>query len=146
MHYLSILFTYRKPSQCSLIHSTCQLPFYSSSSSHIFIHNYSFVTSHRTSQTRTSRTFIFSFLSALLIPHASPPYKGVVTITSHIYLFDFILRKEYFTVLLSTIFSAHHVLYPSFKLCPISLSHPPSAATCDPRYLKQSTSSNGSPL
>ena len=30
-------------------------------------------------------------------------------------------------------------LYPSFILCTTSLSHPQSAATCDSRYLKQST-------
>ena len=40
-------------------------------------------------------------------------------------------------------FSAPHAQYPSFILCTTSLSHPPSAATCDPRYLIQSTSSNG---
>ena len=47
---------------------------------------------------------------------------------------------------LRTLFSAPQALYPLFILCTTSLSHPPSAATCDPRYLKQSTSSNGSPL
>ena len=34
----------------------------------------------------------------------------------------------------------------SFILCTTSISHPPSAATCDPGHLKQSTSSNGSPF
>ena len=43
--------------------------------------------------------------------------------------------------------SAHflvpYALYPSFILCTSSLSHFPSDASCDPRYLKQSISSNG---
>ena len=45
-----------------------------------------------------------------------------------------------------TLFSASHALYPSFILCTPSLSHPPTAATCDPRDLKQSTSSIGEPF
>ena len=49
-------------------------------------------------------------------------------------------------LLLRTLFNAPQALYRSFILCTISLSYPPSAATCDPRYLKQSTSSNGSRL
>ena len=49
-------------------------------------------------------------------------------------------------LLLKTLFSAPQALYPSFILCTTSLSHPPSSATCDPRYLNQSTSSNGSPF
>ena len=49
-------------------------------------------------------------------------------------------------VLLSKHFSAPHVLYSSFILCTTSISHPPSATTCYPRYLKQSTSSNDSPF
>ena len=49
-------------------------------------------------------------------------------------------------LLLRAPFSTHQALYPSFILCTASLSHPPSAATCDPRRLKQSTSSNGSPF
>ena len=43
-------------------------------------------------------------------------------------------------------FRALQAQYPSFILCTTSLSHPQPAATCDPRYLKQSTSSNGSPF
>ena len=43
-------------------------------------------------------------------------------------------------------FNGPQALYPSLILCTTSLSHPPSAATCDPMYLKQSTSYNGSPF
>ena len=45
-------------------------------------------------------------------------------------------------------FIAQHTFQrsPSFIPCSTSLSHPPSAATCDPRYLIQSTSSNRSPF
>ena len=39
-----------------------------------------------------------------------------------------------------------HALYPSFILCATPLSHSPSAATCDSRYLKQSTFSHASPF
>ena len=49
-------------------------------------------------------------------------------------------------LLLMTLFSAGQALYRSFILCTASLSHPLSAATCDDRYLKQSTSSNDSPF
>ena len=43
-------------------------------------------------------------------------------------------------------FCVFRIEAPSFILCNTSLSHPPSAATCNRRYLKQSTSSNGSPF
>ena len=43
---------------------------------------------------------------------------------------DFNLNKHFF--FLSFLF-----LHPSFIQCTTSFSHPPSAATCDPRYLKQ---------
>ena len=49
-------------------------------------------------------------------------------------------------LLLSSLFSAPHALYQSFILCTESFSHPPSAAICDQCFLKQSTSSNGSPF
>ena len=89
-----------------------------------------------------SKTFTFLH-SALLIPHASAPYNSVGTIIpSYRQFLDFIPNP----LLLSTLFSAPHALYPSFILCTTSLSHPPSAATWDPRYLKQSISSNGLPL
>ena len=84
-------------------------------------------------------TFTF-LLSELLIPHASAPYNAVGTIThSYRHFFAFIPNP----LLLRTLFSTSQTLYQSFILCTTSLSHPPSAATCDPRYLKQSTSSNG---
>ena len=50
------------------------------------------------------------------------------------------------SLLLSTLFSSPQALYPSFILCTTSISHHPFAATCEPRYLKQSTSSIGSPF
>ena len=43
-------------------------------------------------------------------------------------------------------FSALLKLYTPHSLCTSSLSYPPSAATCDPRYLKQFNSSNGLPF
>ena len=85
-----------------------------------------------------SRIFTF-LLSALLIPHASAPYNAVGTIITPSY--RHLLAFISYPLLL---FSAPHALYPSFILCITSLSHPLSAATCDPRYLKQSTSSHGS--
>ena len=51
-------------------------------------------------------------------------------------------------LLLNTHFSAPHALYTHHSFCvphPF-ISGPPSAATCEPMYLKQSTSSNGSQL
>ena len=57
-----------------------------------------------------------------------------------------LLRTTPLVLLLRTLFSAPQALYPSFILCTTSFSHPPSAATCDPRYLKQSTSSKSSPF
>ena len=89
-----------------------------------------------------SRTFTF-LLSALLIPHAFAPYNAVGTITpSYRHFLGFIPNP----LLLRTVFSAPQAQYPSFIRCTTSLSHPPSAATCDSRYLKQSTSSYGSPF
>ena len=43
-------------------------------------------------------------------------------------------------------FSALPTLYTPRSFCVHTISQPPSAATCDPRSLKQSTSSNGSPF
>ena len=84
-----------------------------------------------------SRTFTF-LLSALFKPHASATYNAVGTITpSYRHFLGFIPSP----LLLSTLFSDPHALYHSFILCATTLSHPPSAATCDPRYLKQSTCS-----
>ena len=60
--------------------------------------------------------------------------------------YRYFLACIHIPLLLSTFFSAPHSLYPSFILCTISLSHPPSAETCDPRDLKQSTYSSGSPF
>ena len=87
-------------------------------------------------------SWIFTFLlSALLISHAFAPYNAVGTITpSYRYFLAFIPYPQ----LLSILSRAPHALYPSFILRTKSLSHPPTAATCDYRYLKQSTSSNGS--
>ena len=60
-----------------------------------------------------SRTFTF-LLSALLIPHASPPYNAVGTIThSYRHYFAFIHNP----LLLRILFSAPQALYPSFILC-----------------------------
>ena len=85
-------------------------------------------------------TFTF-LLSAFLIPHASASYNAVFTITaSYRHFLAFITNP----LLLRTLFSAPKALYHSFVLCTTSLSHHPLAATFDPRYLKQSTSSNGS--
>ena len=128
-----------KPSQYSPIRNTHQLPFYTSS-----LHAYSFQTlSIRDTPTKLLKHFIsstFTFLSsALLIPHASAPYNPVGRITpSYRHLFAFISNP----LLFSIFFSTPHDLNPSFTLRTTSLSQPPSAATCDARYLKQSTSSN----
>ena len=89
-----------------------------------------------------SRTFTL-LLSALLIPHASAPYNAVDTITP--------LNRHFLAyipnpLLLRTLFSAPQALYPSFILCTTSISLPPSAATCDHRYLKQSTSRSACPI
>ena len=84
-----------------------------------------------------SRTFTF-LLSALLIPQASAPYNAVGTITSSYTLLRINPQSS-----IARHTSQRHTLYPSFILCPTSLSHPPAAATCDPIYWKQSTSSNG---
>ena len=89
-----------------------------------------------------SRTFTF-LLSALLIPAWFCSAECIGTIThSYRHFLAFIPNP----LLLSTLFSASHTLYPSFILCTTSLSHPPTAATYNPKYFKQSTSSNGSPF
>ena len=87
-----------------------------------------------------SRTFIFLH-SALLIPHASALSVGTIT-PSYRHCLAFIHNS----LLLSTMYSAPHAVYPSFILCFTSLSHPSSAANCDSMYLIQSTSSNDSPF
>ena len=82
------------------------------------------------------------------MPHDSAPYNDVGTITpSYRHFLAFIPILYY-----SAHLSALPMLYTPFILCTTSLSHPPSAATCDPIYYhlrpqeKQSTSSNGSPF
>ena len=90
----------------------------------------------------TSRRFNF-LLSVLLIPHSSAPYNAVGTITPS---YRYFMALTPSPLLLSTLFSAPHALYPSFILCTTPLSDPPSADTCDPRYLKQSTSSSCLPF
>ena len=88
-----------------------------------------------------SRTLTFLF-SALPLPLASAPCNAVGTIT---HLYRHFLAFIPNPLLLSTLFSYPHALY-LFILCTTSLSHPLSAETWDPRGLKQSTSSNGSPF
>ena len=82
---------------------------------------------------------LFSFLlKALLIPHTSALYNEVRTITpSFKHFLSFISNS----LLLRFQHSPRSMSLHS--LCTTSISHPPSAATCYPRYLKQSTSSNG---
>ena len=60
-------------------------------------------------------------------------YNTVGTITPS---YGHLLAIIFNPLLLSTLLSAPHALYPSFILCTTSLSHPPSVATCDHRYLK----------
>ena len=95
--------------------------------------------SNQTSQTLHLKNILFPSLSTSHTPCPCPVQRRW-------YNYSFIYRY-YLTfipnpLLLSTLFSDLHALYPS--LCTTSFSHPPSAATCYPRYLKQSTSSNGS--
>ena len=73
-----------------------------------------------------SRTFTF-LLSALLVPQASAPYNGVGAIAPS---YRHFLAFTQNPLLLRTLFSAPHALYPWFILCTTSLSHPPSAASC----------------
>ena len=63
-----------------------------------------------------SRTFTF-LLSALLMPHVSAPYNAVGTITPSFRHFLALIPNP---LLLSTLFSAPHALYPSFILCTTS--------------------------
>ena len=42
-------------------------------------------------------------------------------------------------LLVTTLFNAPHALSPSFILCTTSLSHPPSAVSCDPMHLMKVT-------
>ena len=100
MWYLSVLST-SKPSQYSLINSTCQLPFYSSSSTHSFIPN---------SIHFISRTFTFLLSALFIMPHASAPYNYVGRITPSCRHFPFIPNL----LLLGTLFRPPHALYPSF--------------------------------
>ena len=68
-----------------------------------------------------------------------------------VYNYSFIQTQHFFSfipnpLLLRTLFSTAQALYSWFIPCTTWLSHPPTAATCDHRYLSQFTSSNGSPL
>ena len=115
-----------------------------STPAHLFICNYLSIRDTPTKLLKhvISKTFTF-LISALLIPRASAPYNAVGTITgSYRHFLAFIPNP----LLLSTLFSAPHSLYPSFILCTTSLSHLPSAVSYDPRNLKQSTSSIGWPF
>ena len=69
------------PSQHSLIHSTRQIPFYSSPSTYLFIPNtiYSCHSIQNFSHISQLKTFTFLF-SAFLILHVSVPYNAVATI------------------------------------------------------------------
>ena len=128
-----------KPFQYSLIRSNRQLPFYTSFLTHLLILNsiHSWYP-NQTSETLHLKNIHYPSLSTSHT-HASAPYNAVSIITSS-YIHLLTIPSP---LLLSKLFSAHHALYPSFILCTTSLSHPTSAVTCDPRYLKQSTSSNG---
>ena len=88
-----------------------------------------------------SRTFTF-LLSTSHTPCLWPVQRSWYIYSSYRHFLTFIRNP----LLLRALFSDPQALYPSFILCTTSLSHPPSAATCYPRYLNQSTSSNGSPF
>ena len=62
----------------------------------------------------------YKLLSTLLIPHSSAAYNAVVTRLLHIHTSSRLSRH-----ILFTLFSARHVLYPSFILCTTSLSQLP---------------------
>ena len=134
-----------KPSQYSLIHSTHQLPFCSSSSTHLFIPNsINSCHSHQTSQTLHLKNILFSFLST-----SDTPCLCSLLCTK--LLVQVILQIDISLCLSPSsiariLFNTPRAFYPSFIRRTTSLSHRPSATTCDPRYLNQSTFSNGSPF
>ena len=94
-----------RPSQYSLIHSTCQLHFYSSS----LRTSSSLILSIRDTPTKHPSQEYSFVLSSLLIPYASAPYNAVGTITlsfRHFFAFN---HNPYYLVH----FSALHTLYIS---------------------------------
>ena len=120
-----------KPSQYLRICSTCQLSFYTpallrTSSFQL----YQFVSLQPNFSDTSSQKDLLSFSQDF--SYSMPPCNAVDTITpSYRHCFAFIPNNLMFI----TFFSTSHALYPSFILCTTSVSQPPSAATCDPRYL-----------
>ena len=129
-----------KPSQYSLIHSIGQFCFYSHSPTHLLIHNYPFMTLQsnfsNTSYQEHSLSFSQQFSYAMPLLRTMP----FLQLLLHVHFLAFIHNP----LLVSILFRTPNVKYPSIILCTTSLSCPLSAATCDPRYFKCSTSSNGS--
>ena len=80
------------------------------------------------------------FPSQLLVLHAPRSAQFLYNIDTFSHLSKITYCSSHFLALLCTLYT------PSFFLCTTSLSHPPSAASYDSRYVKQSTSFNGSPF
>ena len=123
IRYSFILCMCPKPSQYSMIRSTHQLPFDTSSPTHLLIPN---SISIRDTPTKFFKHLIstFTFLhSALLIPHASAPYNEVGTITPSCrhFLYRHLFYRHFFylspILYCSTHFSALPKLYTPHSFC-----------------------------
>ena len=134
-----------KPCQYSLIHSALKLPFYSSSSMHLFILN-SIHSWHSHQAAHCWTLYLKNIHFPSLISFHTP---CLCSMQCCWYNYSFMWTLLTFIpnlLFLCTLYRALHALYSSFIQCITSLSHLPSAATCYPNYLKQSTSSNSFPL
>ena len=120
-----------KPSQYSLIWSTRQLPFYSNSSTHLFIPN----SIHSWHSYQTSQTLHLNYIH---IPSLGTTHTQCLCSIQHRWYncsFILTLLRIYPQSFIAQQFSRpSHPLYLPFILCHTFLPHSPSAATCDPRY------------
>ena len=103
---------------------------------------YSFIHSTSPNQLNSLRFTVLAnslyFSSSLLTRY--PPYNTFGTIIPSHSHFLHLYSIHYW---LGTRFNAPNALYPSFILYTTYISHPPSATTCYPEYLRQFISSKG---
>ena len=126
-----------KPSQYSLICTARQRHFFSSSSTHLLIPNSTYSWhSHLTPQTRHFENIHFLFL----ITSHSPPIPLLSTTPLLLKLLLHMDTSSNLSTLLycSACFSMFPMLYTAHSFSVYHISFTSSAATLDPRYLKQS--------
>ena len=108
-----------------------QLNFYFSSSMHLFFPN----SIHSSHFHQTAQEHSLSFGQHLSYPM---PLRRIMPLEQLFLNIDSVpvSYRHLSPLLLSTLFSSPHALYPLFTLCTTYPSHPPFVVACDPRYVR----------